>query len=185
MASMAQAAQVGAGLAQQGTAAVKTAGGSGTLAAAAAIGGAAGLILLGPLTAVAAAGAAAYATTRTDEVGDVARGTAKAAIDGVDAARQFDAEHNISGRAVSAAKAAAAKAKEVCPRCAFRASVRVSLPARALFLQAGREAQHHRARQGGGRERHQQREGGAFVTLRRHSSAALTPLLNSWRRSTT
>jgi hypothetical protein len=83
------------------------------MAAAAALGGVAGLVLLGPLTAVAAAGAAAYATTRSDEVGDAARTASKVAIDGVAAAKSFDSEHNISGRAVSAAKAAAAKAKEL------------------------------------------------------------------------
>jgi hypothetical protein len=50
MASMAQAAQVGAGLASTGTQAVRAAGGVTTMGAAAAVGATAGLVLLGPLS---------------------------------------------------------------------------------------------------------------------------------------
>ena len=113
MASMAQAAQMASTAAQSGTAAVRNAGGSSTLAAAAAIGGVAGLVLLGPLTAVAAAGAAAYATTRTDEIGDVSRNVAAGAIDGVQAAKAFDKQHDITGKVSTAAQAVVHKAKEV------------------------------------------------------------------------
>jgi len=113
MATMAQAAQVGAGLASSGTQAVRAAGGAGQLGGAAALGGAAGLILLGPLGAVAAAGAAAYAATRSDEVGDVARSAGRQAVDCVSAAKNFDAQHDISGRAAAAARAGVSKAKEL------------------------------------------------------------------------
>lgn len=77
---MAQAAQVGAGLASQGTQAVRAAGGASTMGAAATLGAVAGAIVMGPLTAVAAAGAAAYATTRGDDVGNMARATGKQAL---------------------------------------------------------------------------------------------------------
>ena len=50
MATMAQAAQVGAGLASQGTQAVRAAGGAQTMGAAAALGAVAGAVVLGPLT---------------------------------------------------------------------------------------------------------------------------------------
>jgi len=80
MATMAQAAQVGAGLASQGTQAVRAAGGASTMGAAATLGAVAGAIVMGPLTAVAAAGAAAYATTRGDDVGNMARATGKQAL---------------------------------------------------------------------------------------------------------
>jgi hypothetical protein len=49
MATMAQAAQVGAKVAQSSTAAVKQAGGATVMGGAAALGGAAGLLLLGPV----------------------------------------------------------------------------------------------------------------------------------------
>mmetsp|Transcript_1722 Transcript_1722/g.6938 ORF Transcript_1722/g.6938 Transcript_1722/m.6938 type:complete len:236 (+) Transcript_1722:111-818(+) len=79
MAQSAQMAQQGAQLAGQTNAAVKTAGGYGTVAGAAAVGAVAGAVVLGPMTAVVAAGGAAYATTRKDTVGDVARQTGQAA----------------------------------------------------------------------------------------------------------
>ena len=49
MATVAQAAQVGAQVAQTGTQAVRQAGGTAVLGGAAALGGAAGLLLLGPV----------------------------------------------------------------------------------------------------------------------------------------
>ena len=79
MASGAQALQQAGNVAHQSQVAVNTAGGTGTMLGAAAVGGVAGAVLLGPMTAVVAAGAAAYATTRTDAAGDVARNTGAAA----------------------------------------------------------------------------------------------------------
>ena len=80
---------------------------------AAAVGGIAGAMLLGPMTAIAAAGAAAYATTRTDTAGDVARSTGVAAGTTATSLKKFNDQHDITGKTRDAAVAAAAKAKEV------------------------------------------------------------------------
>ena len=87
MATMAQAAQVGAGLASQGTQAVRAAGGASTMGAAATLAAVGGAVVMGPLTAVAAGAAAAYATTRGDDVGDMARAAGKQAITAVEKAK--------------------------------------------------------------------------------------------------
>ena len=113
MAQSAQMAQQGAQIAGQTNAAVKTAGGYGTVAGAAAVGAVAGAVVLGPMTAVVAAGGAAYATTRKDTVGDVARQTGQAAASTASAAKKFNDEHNITGKLYDATAAAANKAKEV------------------------------------------------------------------------
>ena len=76
-------------------------------------GGVAGAVLLGPMTAVVAAGAAAYATTRTDGAGDVARSTGAAAATTASSLKKFNDEHDITGKASAAAVAAAQKAREV------------------------------------------------------------------------
>ena len=89
MASGAQALQQAGTVAHQGQVAVKTAGGTSTMVGAAAVGGIAGAMLLGPMTAVAAAGAAAYATTRTDTAGDVARSTGVAAATTATSLKKF------------------------------------------------------------------------------------------------
>jgi hypothetical protein len=52
----------------------------------------AGAVVLGPMTAVVAAGGAAYATTRKDTVGDVARQTGQAAAATATAAKKFNDE---------------------------------------------------------------------------------------------
>ena len=113
MASGAQALQQAGTVAHQGQVAVKTAGGTSTMVGAAAMGGIAGAMLLGPMTAVAAAGAAAYATTRTDTAGDVARSTGVAAATTATSLKKFNDTHDITGKTRDAAVAAAAKAKEV------------------------------------------------------------------------
>lgn len=105
---MAQAAQVGAGLASQGTQAVRAAGGAQTMGAAATLAAVAGAVVMGPLTvrplrsltlsqpllahalapqAVVAGAGAAYATTRGDDVGDIARATGKQAVTMVEKAK--------------------------------------------------------------------------------------------------
>lgn len=47
---------------------------------AAVVGGIAGAVLVGPVVGVVAAGGAAYAATRNDKVGDVAKSTGQAAL---------------------------------------------------------------------------------------------------------
>ena len=65
MATVAQAAQVGAQVAQTGTQAVRQAGGTAVLGGAAALGGAAGLLLLGPVGVRSRAALAACVTARS------------------------------------------------------------------------------------------------------------------------
>ena len=65
------------------------------------------MILMGPLTAVVAAGGAAYAATRKDGVGEAAVATGKAAVAVGDKAAELDREHDISGKAKKAAADAA------------------------------------------------------------------------------
>jgi len=66
---------------------------SGTVTGAAVLGGAAGLALFGPVAAVAAAGALAYAATRDDKLGDVARTGGKAVVDAAQKAKHYDEEY--------------------------------------------------------------------------------------------
>lgn len=90
-----------------------------TMGAAAAVGGAAGMMFLrGPVGGLIAAAGAAYATTRSDKVGDVARSVGQAGVSAVDKAKQLDQQHQISEKAkaagtaaVTASAAAASKAK--------------------------------------------------------------------------
>uniref|UniRef100_A0A7S0MZ57 MIT domain-containing protein n=1 Tax=Pyramimonas obovata TaxID=1411642 RepID=A0A7S0MZ57_9CHLO len=92
---------------------VQQAGGVKNMAGAAAVGGAMGLMALGPMTAVACAGAAAYCTTRSDTAGDVARNTGSAVATTFEKAKAYNEEHNLTGRAKEAAVASAQKASEV------------------------------------------------------------------------
>merc|ERR1719386_257871 len=71
------------------------------------------LVLGGTLGLVAGAGAAAYAATRKDGVGDAARGVGNCAMTGANKAKELNDEHNITGKATAAAQAGIAKAKEV------------------------------------------------------------------------
>jgi hypothetical protein len=66
---------------------------SGTVTGAAVLGGAAGLALFGPVAAVAAAGALAYAATRDDKLGDVAKTGGKAVVDAAQKAKHYDEEY--------------------------------------------------------------------------------------------
>lgn len=83
------------------------------MAGAAAVGAAAGFMVMGPVTAVAAAGAAVYATTRRDTAGELARSTGIAAASTATAVKKFNDEHDITGKVWKAGEAAAIKAKEV------------------------------------------------------------------------
>ena len=113
MATGAAAMQQGAQAVHQGQQAVATAGGYSTVAGAAAVGATAGALLMGPMSAVVAAGAAAYATTRKDSVGDVARSTGETAAATASGLKKFNDEHKITSKVYDAGVAAAAKAKEV------------------------------------------------------------------------
>jgi len=66
--------------------------------AAAAISGATGLLVLGPITGVAVGMATAVAATREDQVGSVARKVGDAGIQLFDEARRLNKEHKISHR---------------------------------------------------------------------------------------
>mmetsp|Transcript_16662 Transcript_16662/g.28118 ORF Transcript_16662/g.28118 Transcript_16662/m.28118 type:complete len:248 (-) Transcript_16662:351-1094(-) len=109
-AQVAQQGMQAAGTVNQG---VSTAGGVKPMAGAAAVGAAAGLVAMGPITAVACAGAAAYCTTRSDKAGDVARSTGAAVVSTFDKAKAYNDEHNFTGKAKDAAVATAQKAAEV------------------------------------------------------------------------
>ena len=85
---------------------------------AAAAAGIAGSLLLGPLVGLAAAGAAAYATTRDDNIGEAARatGSATATAGGIayeqakivgSKLKEFDQQHDVSGKASRAIASAA------------------------------------------------------------------------------
>lgn len=69
---------------------------------AAAIGGAAGLLTLGPLGGMALGVAAALATTREDQAGRAARQMGDAGVKLLCQARQLDREHRISDTVLSA-----------------------------------------------------------------------------------
>ena len=74
------------------------------VAGAAAVGGVAAFVLAGPLVGLAAAGGAAYAATRNDEVGAAAKSTGKAALAIGDKAREINEEHKISDKVAEGAK---------------------------------------------------------------------------------
>jgi hypothetical protein len=82
------------------------------LGGAAVAGGVVGLALVGPLAGLVAAGAAAYAATRSDEVGQVAQATGKATVAIGDKAAALDREHHISEKAKKAAADAAKAAQD-------------------------------------------------------------------------
>ena len=105
-ASGAQMAQRGAAMAHQGKVAVDNAGGVYTVGGAAAVGAVAGAVLMGPITAVAAGAAAAYATTRKDSVGEVARGAGDAATAAASGLKKFNDEHKITSKVYDAGVAA-------------------------------------------------------------------------------
>jgi hypothetical protein len=82
------------------------------MAGAGAVAAVAGLAVVGPITAVAAGTAAVYATTRKDNIGDIARTTGKYTASAASAAKAFNDEHDVTGKLYECGKTAAAKLKE-------------------------------------------------------------------------
>eukprot|EP00808_Paulinella_micropora_P030566 g41260.t1 len=90
------------------------ASGTKVMAGAAAVAGVTTAVVFGSaILGVAAAGGAAYAATRSDQVGEVAKSTGKAAVAVAHKAQELDKKHNVSGRVKEGAKAAGAKMKEL------------------------------------------------------------------------
>jgi len=101
-----RAVQLGMQATTAASQATTAAGGVKQMAAVAAVGAVGGAVVLGSAlglaTVVGGAAAAGVAATRTDQVGDVARGVGAMAIKGVDKARELDREHDISGKVMEA-----------------------------------------------------------------------------------
>lgn len=113
-AQTAKLAQEGMSIAAKGQQAVKVAGGPSPLAGAAAVGAGVGLVLAGPIGAIAGAAGIAYAaTTKETGVGEAARKTGQVAVDGYSAVRKFDSEYNISSKAYEATIAGVNKITEL------------------------------------------------------------------------
>ncbi|QDZ22362.1 MIT domain-containing protein [Chloropicon primus] len=113
-AQTAKLAQDGMAVAAKGQEAVKVAGGPTPLAGAAAVGAGVGLVLAGPIGALAGAAGIAYAaTTKDNGMGEAARATGQVAVDGYSAVRKFDSEYNISGKAYDATMAGVTKVQEI------------------------------------------------------------------------
>jgi len=113
-AQTAKLAQEGMSMAAKGQQAVKAAGGPSPLAGAAAVGAGVGLVLAGPIGALAGAAGIAYAATTKDTgVGEAARKTGQVAVDGYSAVKKFDADYNISSKAYTATKAGINKVTEI------------------------------------------------------------------------
>ncbi|CAJ1447251.1 unnamed protein product [Effrenium voratum] len=88
----------------------------GAVAAVGAVGGAivlGGTLGLGVIGAVGGAAAAGVAATRSDQVGEAARGVGSMAIKGVDKAREMDREHDISGKVMQAGSKAITTASTI------------------------------------------------------------------------
>lgn len=75
-------------------------------------GGVAGLVLAGPVLAVAAGAGAAYAATSNSKAGDVARASGNAVASAGDRVKQWDQQHGIMQKTSNGLKKAGAKAKE-------------------------------------------------------------------------
>jgi len=89
------------------------AGGSKVMAAAAGAGGIAGFMVMGPMAAVALAGAAAYATTREDKIGSAARTVGTGGVTALQKAKSFDDNYQVTQRVAAAGSNAVGKAKEM------------------------------------------------------------------------
>jgi len=92
---------------------VKRGGGARVVAGAAVVGGAVGAACLGPLSAVAAAGAMAYGTTRTDSIGSVTRGAGKAAANAFSSLRRWNKDYKVTTKLAEAATTTAKAVKKV------------------------------------------------------------------------
>eukprot|EP00913_Durusdinium_trenchii_P016807 g15797.t1 len=89
------------------------------MAAVAAVGAVGGAIVLGgalglaTVGAVGGAAAAGVAATRSDAVGDAARGVGALTLKGYDKARELDREHDISGKMMQAGSKAVSTASAI------------------------------------------------------------------------
>jgi hypothetical protein len=92
---------------------VKRGGGARVVAGAAVVGGAVGAACLGPLSAVAVAGAMAYGTTRTDSIGSVTRGAGKAAANAFSSLRRWNKDYKVTTKLAEAATTTAKAVKKV------------------------------------------------------------------------
>eukprot|EP00397_Hematodinium_sp_SG-2012_P057516 GEMP01071993.1.p1 GENE.GEMP01071993.1~~GEMP01071993.1.p1 ORF type:complete len:252 (+),score=56.59 GEMP01071993.1:121-876(+) len=92
------------------------------LGTAAVVGAGAGLLIAGPLGLVAGAGAAAYAITRNNAVGEASRGA-------VDDAKGFNEKHQISGKIQDGASSAVAKVNEIDDKHGISGSVKGGISA--------------------------------------------------------
>lgn len=72
-----------------------------------------GTLVIGPVTGLACAGAAVYATTRSDAIGDAARAVGVASLAAYGKAREIDQKYGIWDGIKSAASKTAAKAAEI------------------------------------------------------------------------
>ena len=78
-----------------------------------AVGGILATLVVGPVTGVAVAGAALYACTRKDNIGEVARTTGSLAAAGFDKMVELDSQYKIVDQLKDATSAAYSKAKEI------------------------------------------------------------------------
>ena len=109
----AQIAQQASHLAVKGQEAVGQAGGTQTLAGAGVVGAGAGLLLAGPLGALAGGAALAYSATTNNGLGEVSRSMGQAAVSGLEAVKEFDGQHQISAKAMKAFEVGSKRAREV------------------------------------------------------------------------
>lgn len=72
-----------------------------------------GTLVIGPVTGLACAGAAVYATTRSDAIGDCARAVGVASLAAFSKAKEVDSKYGIWDGIKSAASKTAAKAAEI------------------------------------------------------------------------
>lgn len=72
-----------------------------------------GTLVVGPVTGIACAGAAVYATTRDDAIGDAARALGSASIAAYGKAKEIDAKYGIWDKVKDAASKTASKAAEI------------------------------------------------------------------------
>lgn len=107
-----KAVQIGMQAASSAASAAGQAGGVKTLAACAALGAGAGLMMLGPVGAVAGAVGAGYVATRQDKAGEVARSAGGLGVAAVTKAKEINDQHQISTKVVEAGKHGFAAAKE-------------------------------------------------------------------------
>ena len=98
------------------------------MAGAAAVGGVAAAALVGGVVLpVAAAGAAGYAATRSDGIGDAARATGNAAVSTAAKAKEYEQEHQVGAKIKTIGEGAVAKAKEVNEKYHVVDNVKVSV----------------------------------------------------------